>query len=109
MTMQARLLYIGNPSTAGPQPVLQVTNSSKAVITSIRIAAPTNNNGTYEIHHLSRGETAASTANSLAFNVEIASKHAAEFLTHPLPLSPGEALWVSGDKVVVAVYGVTYP
>jgi len=107
--MQGKLLYIGNPSTSGPQPVLQITNGGKAIITSIRIAAPTNNNGTYEIHHLSRGETAASTANSLAFNVAIASKHVAEFLTHPLPLSPGEALYVSGDKVVVAVYGVTFP
>ena len=107
--MQGRLLYIGNPSTTGPQPVLQITNGSKAIITSIRIAAPTNNNGTYEIHHLSNGETAASTANSLAYNVALTSKNAIEFLTHPLPLSPGEALYVSGDKVVVAVYGVTFP
>lgn len=107
--MQGKLLYIGNPSTSGPQPVLQIANEGKAIITSIRIAAPTNNNGTYEIHHLSRGETAASTANSLAFNVGISAKHVAEFLTHPLPLSPGEALYVSGDKVVVAVYGVTFP
>lgn len=107
--MQARLLYIGNPSTSAPEPVIQVTNGGKAVITSIRIAAPTNNNGSFEIHHLSRGETAATTANSIAYNVAITSKNVAEFLTHPLPVSPGEALWVSGDKVVVAVYGITYP
>jgi hypothetical protein len=107
--MTPRLLYIGNPSTTGPQPVIQITNGGKAIITSIRIAAPTNNNGTYEIHHLSGGETAATTANSIAYNVSITSKNVAEFLTHPLPLSPGEALYVSGDKVVVAVYGVTFP
>ncbi len=107
--MEGRLLYIGNPSTSGAEPVLQITNGSKAIITSIRIAAPTNNNGTYEIHHLSRGETAATTANSIAYNVACNSKTVQEFLTHPLPLSPGEALWVSGDKVVVAVYGVTFP
>lgn len=105
--MNAKLLYIGNPSTSAPEPVIQVTNGGKAIITSIRIAAPTNNNGTYEIHHLRNGETAASTANSLAFNVAITSKHVSEFLTHPLPVSPGEALWVSGDKVCVAVYGIT--
>ena len=105
--MQARLLYIGNPSTSAPEPVIQITNGGKAIITSIRIAAPTNKNGSYEIHHLSRGETAATTANSIAYNVAITSKNVAEFLTHPLPLSPGEALWVSGDKVVIAVYGIT--
>ena len=105
--MQGRLLYIGNPSTVTAEPVIQVTNGSKAVITSIRIAAPTNNNGTYEIHHLRNGETATSTANSIAYNVAITSKNVAEFLTHPLPVSPGEALWVSGDKVCVAVYGIT--
>lgn len=107
--MQARLLYIGNPSTSAPEPVIQVTNGGKAVITSIRIAAPTNNNGTYEIYHLSRGETVATTTNSIAYNVAITSKNVTEFLTHPLPVSPGEALWVSGDKVVVAVYGITFP
>lgn len=106
--MQAKLLYIGNPTSA-VAPVLQINNGGKAIITSIRICAPTNNNGTYEIHHLHNGETATSTANSLAYNVSINAKNATEFLTHPLPLSPGEALWVSGDKVVVAVYGVTYP
>ena len=107
--MQSRLLYIGNPSTSAPEPVIQVTNGSKAVITSIRVSAPTNNNGSYEIHHLSRGETAATTSNAIAYNVPISSKDASEFLTHPLPLSPGEALWVTGDDVVIAVYGVTFP
>ena len=103
--MIARLLYIGSPTTT-VEPVLQVTNGGKAVITSIRIAAPTNNNGTYEIHHLWKGETAASTSNAIAYNVQADSKKAFEFLTHPLPLSPGEALWVSGSNVTVAVYGV---
>jgi hypothetical protein len=41
--------------------------------------------------------------------VSVASKAATEFLTHPLPVSPGESIWVSGDKCVIAVYGVTYP
>ena len=106
--MTPRLLYIGNPTTA-VEPVLQITNGGKAIITSIRIAAPTNNNGTYEIHHLSRGETAASTSNAIAYNVQQSSKSATEFLTHPLPLSPGEAMWVSGSNVVLAFYGVTFP
>lgn len=107
--MQSRLLYIGNPSTSAPEPVIQINNGGKAVITSIRVAAPTNNNGTYEIHHLTRGETSATTANAIAYNVGISSKDASEFLTHPLPVSPGEALWVSGSNVVIAVYGVTFP
>ena len=106
--MEARLLYIGNPTT-NVEPVLQITNGGKAIITSIRIAAPTNNNGTYEIHHLTKGSTSATTANSIAYNVQADSKKAIEFLTHPLPLSPGEALWVSGSNVCIAVYGVTYP
>ena len=104
--MDAKLLYIGNPSTSAPEPVIQMTNGEKAVITSIRVAAPTNNNGTYEIHHLTRGETSATTANAIAYNVGIASKDASEFLTHPLPVSPGEAMWVSGSNVVIAVYGI---
>ena len=103
--MQSKLLYIGAPTTA-VEPILQITNGGKAIITSIRIAAPTNNNGTYELHHLSKGETAVSTANAIAYNVAITSKHVTEFLTHPLPLSPGEALWASGDDVTIAVYGI---
>ena len=106
--MTPRLLYIGNPTTA-VEPVLQITNGGKAIITSIRISAPTNNNGTYEIHHLTKGETAASTANAIAYNVQQNSKTSSEFLTHPLPISPGEALWVSGSNVVLAFYGVTFP
>lgn len=106
--MQGKLLYIGSPTTA-VEPILQITNGGKAIITSIRICAPTNANGAYELHHLSNGETAVGTANAIAFNVAIASKNVAEFLTHPLPLSPGEALWASGDDVTIAVYGVTYP
>lgn len=107
--MQARLLYIGNPSTSAPEPVIQVTNGGKAVITSIRIANPTSSNGSYEIHHLAKGETATSTTNAIAYNVAMNSKTVQEFLTHPLPISPGEALWVSGDDVVFAVYGITFP
>ena len=107
--MDGRLLYIGTQQTDEPEPVIQVSDGQKAIITSIRVCAPTNNNGTYEIHHLTRGETAVTTANTIAFNVGISSKHASEFLTHPLPVSPGEAVWVSGTDVVIAVYGVTYP
>jgi hypothetical protein len=107
--MDGRLLYIGNPTSAAPEPVIQINNGSKAIVTSIRVAAPTNNNGTYEIHHLTRGETSATTANALAYNVQVNSKTAIEVLTHPLPVSPGEALWVSGSNVIMAVYGVTFP
>lgn len=103
--MQGQLLYIDAPSTT-PAPVVQVINGNQILLTSIRIAAPTNNNGSYEIHHCVNGETAATTTNALAYNVALTSKHATEFLTHPLPLSPGESLWVSGDDVVVAIYGV---
>lgn len=106
--MEARLLYIGSPTT-NVEPVIQVTSGGKAVITSIRIAAPTNNNGTYELHHVAKGSTVANTTNAIAYNVQADSKKASEFLTHPLPLSPGEALWVSGSNVCIAVYGVTYP
>lgn len=103
--MNAQLLYIGSPTSA-VQPIIQVTNGHKVVITSIRICTPTNSNGTYEIHHLRYGDTAVTTANALAFNVAITSKQSLEFLTHPLPLSPGEALWVSGSSVTFAVYGI---
>jgi hypothetical protein len=46
------------------------------------------------------------TENAIAYNVALTSKSAIEFLTHPLPLSPGESLWVSGDDVTMAVYGI---
>lgn len=103
--MQGRLLYIDAPGTT-PAPVVQVLNGSQILVTSIRVSAPTNNNGSYELHHVRNGETSANTTNSLAYNVALTSKHAAEFLTHPLPLSPGEALWASADDVVIAIYGV---
>ena len=103
--MQAKLLYLGSPTTT-PAPAVQVNNGGKVILTSIRIAAPTNSNGSYELHHLWLGQTAASTSNTLAYNVSLTSKHATEFLTHPLPLSPGESLYVSGDKVTVAIYGI---
>lgn len=103
--MNAKLLYIGQPTTA-VEPAFQITNGGKAVITSIRICAPTNNNGTYEIHHLRYGQTSAGAANALAFNVQQNSKTASEFLTHPLPIGPGEALWIGGSNVTVAIYGI---
>lgn len=107
--MQGRLLYIGTPTSVADEPVIQVTNGSKAIITSIRVANPQSGSGYYDIHHLSKGETAATTTNAIAFNVALASKAAEEVLVHPLPVSPGEALWVSGDKCNIAVYGVTFP
>jgi hypothetical protein len=103
--MQSKLLYIGSPTT-DVEPIIQITNGGKAIVTSIRICAPTNNNGSYAIHHLRYGDTAVTTGNALAFNVAITSKNVAEFLTHPLPLSPGESLWISGDDVTFAVYGI---
>jgi len=103
--MNATLLYIGTPNSR-LEPVIQMENGSKAVITSIRICAPQNKNGIYEIHHVAKGGTAATTANALAFNVTLAQKTAAEFLVHPLPISPGESLWISGDGVTFAVYGI---
>lgn len=103
--MQGQLLYIGAPGTT-PNPVVQVLNGHHVLVTSIRVSTPTNNNGTYELHHVRNGQTAATTTNTLAYNVALTSKNAAEFLTHPLPLSPGEALWASSSNVVVAVYGV---
>lgn len=83
-----------------------MTNGQHAVITSIRISNTQNKNATYEIHHTRMGETAATTSNALAFNVEEKAKGASEFLTHPIPISPGEALWISGDGVTFAVYGI---
>lgn len=104
--MQSKLLYIGIP-TAFPAPVVQMTNGQKAIITSIRISNTQNKNATYEIHHTRMGETAATASNALAFNVIQAQKTAAEFLTHPIPVNPGEALWLSGDGITFAVYGIT--
>lgn len=106
--MQGKLLYIGYLPTA-VEPVIQVTNGSKAVITSIRVCAPANKNGTYEIHHVPNGGTSASTTNSIAFNAPITTKESAEFLTKPLAVSPGESIWVSGDGVTMAIYGVIMP
>jgi hypothetical protein len=103
--MNAQLLYIGSPTSA-VEPVIQVTNGGKVVITSIRVCTPTSSNGSYEIHHLRYGDTTVTTENALAYNVALTSKSAIEFLTHPLPLSPGEALWVSGDDVTMAIYGI---
>ena len=106
--MQGRLLYIGTPGTA-VEPVIQVTNGDKAIITSIRLCAPTNNNGTFNLYHLDRGQVTINTNEALAYDFSVSSKGAFEFLTHPLPVSPGESLWVAGDDVAVAIYGVTFP
>jgi hypothetical protein len=103
--MNAKLLYIALLESV-PKPAVQVNNGGKIVITSIRLSAPTNNNGTYEIHHLRNGEAGATTSNTLAFNVALSSKSAIEFLTHPIPLSPGESIFVSGSHVVIAIYGI---
>jgi len=105
MTMNAQLLYIASPVTT-PQPAVQVNNGGRVILTSIRVCAPTNNNGSVELHHLWRGQTAAATSNAIAYNLSVTSKAALEILTHPLPLSPGESLYVSGDNVTVAIYGI---
>jgi hypothetical protein len=106
--MQGRLLYIGTPGTAA-EPVIQITNGNKAIITSIRLSAPTNNNGTFRMYHLHNGETAINTNQALAFDFSISSKNASEFLTHPLPVSPGESIWVGASNAAIAIYGVTFP
>lgn len=103
--MNAKLLYI-DALSAVPKPAVQVNNGGKVVITSIRLSTPSNSNGTYEIHHLSKGEKSAATSNTLAFNVALTSKNVAEFLTHPIPVSPGESIWVSGSNVTIAIYGI---
>lgn len=106
--MTPRLLYIGTPATT-PEPVVQVTNGNKVLLTSIRLSAPTNNNGSFDMYHLHLGETTINTNQAIAFNFPVTSKSAAEFLTHPLPVSPGESIWVGADDVAIAIYGVTFP
>ena len=106
--MQGRLLYIGTPTTA-VEPVIQITNGNKAILTSIRLAAPTNNNAKFTMYHLARGETAINTTEALAYEFSVSSKSASEFLTHPLPVSPGESIYVAGSDLSVAIYGVTFP
>lgn len=103
--MNAKLLYIGY-LPVNVEPVLQVMSGDKVIVTSIRVCAPANKNGTYEIHHVPLGQTATSTTNSIVYNAPLTTKQAAEVLTHPLPLSPGESLWVSGDGVTMAIYGI---
>ena len=107
--MEGKLLYLGTPTTSSDEPVIQINNGGKAILTSIRVCNPQSGSGYFDIHHCRKGETAATTTNTIAFNVSVASKAATEFLTHPLPVSPGESIWVSGDKCVIAVYGVTFP
>jgi len=104
--MQGRLLYIGTPGTA-VEPVIQVTNGSKVILTSIRLAAPTNNNGDFDMYHLHMGETTINTNQAIAHDYSVNSKSASEFLTHPLPVSPGESIYIAGGNVSVAIYGIT--
>ena len=104
--MNARLLYIGTPGTA-VEPVIQVTNGSKVILTSIRLAAPSNNNGNFDMYHLHMGETTINTNQAIAHDYSVSSKSATEFLTHPLPVSPGESIYIAGDDVSVAIYGIT--
>ena len=103
--MNGKALYIGTPSTT-PTPVLQVTDEQKFVLTSIRLAAPTNNNGTFGMYHLTLGETSVNTAECIAHDLQVNSKSASEFLTHPMPVSPGESIYVSGEHLSVAIYGI---
>ena len=106
--MTPRALYIGTPGTA-VEPVIQVLNGDKVLFTSIRLAAPTNNNGKFSMYHLTRGEVSIDTNQCIAHEVTVNSKNATEFLTHPLPVSPGESIYVAGQDISVAIYGVTFP
>jgi hypothetical protein len=45
----------------------------------------------------------------IAHEVTVNSKNATEFLTHSLPVSPGESIYVAGENISVAIYGVTFP
>jgi hypothetical protein len=106
--MQGKLLYIGTPGTA-VEPVIQVTNGSKVILTSIRLANPTNSNGNFDMYHLAKGETTINTNEAIAHDIQINSKSASEFLTHPLPVSPGESIYIGGADISVAIYGVIFP
>lgn len=103
--MIPKLLYIGIPTTT-VQPVVQPLEGQRAVITSIRLSAYDNKAGTFEIHHVRNGETVTASANSLAFNVPMNAKTAMEFLTHPIVVGEGEGLWISGEAICFAVYGI---
>ena len=106
--MQGKLIYIGVPGTA-VEPIVQVSGGEKAILTSIRLAAPTNNNGTFRMYHLAKGETAINTTEAIAYDYSVPNKSASEFLTHPLPVSPGESIWVAGSNISLAIYGVMFP
>jgi hypothetical protein len=106
--MQGKLLYIGSPGTA-VEPIIQVVNGSKVILTSIRLAAPGSKAGDFSMYHLHNGETTLNTNEAIAFQFVVPNKGALEFLTHPLPVSPGESIWMSGDAVAIGVYGVTFP
>ena len=106
--MQGKLLYIGTPGTA-VEPVIQVTNGNKVILTSIRLAAPSNNNGNFDMYHLHMGETTINTNQAIAHDFSVNTKSASEFLTHPLPVSPGESIYIGGADISVAIYGVTFP
>jgi hypothetical protein len=55
------------------------------------------------------GETTINTNQAIAHDFSVSSKSASEFLTHPLPVSPGESIYIGGGDVSVAIYGVTFP
>jgi hypothetical protein len=103
--MNAKLLYIGSPGTA-VEPIIQVLNGSKVIITSIRLSA-TGKAGSFWMYHMNNGETTLTTTKAIAFEFDVANKAAVEFLTHPLPVSPGESIWVGADSLAVGVYGIT--
>jgi len=103
--MIAKLLYIGTPDPT-VQPVIQPLDDQRCIITSIRLANGSNKNGTYEIHHVNLGGTVTGASNALAFNVALNAKTVQEFLVHPIVIGEGEALWISGDSVTFAIYGI---
>jgi len=105
--MTPRLLYIGSPGTA-VEPIIQVLNGSKVLLTSIRLAA-IGKAGSFWMYHMNNGNTVLDSTKAIADQVDVANKAAVEFLTHPLPVSPGESIWVGADSVAIAVYGVTFP
>jgi hypothetical protein len=53
------------------------------------------------------GETTINTNQAIAHDFSVSSKSASEFLTHPLPVSPGESIYIGGGDVSVAIYGIT--
>lgn len=102
--MTPKLMYIGIP--VATDPVVQPLEGQRAVITSIRLCAASGKNGTYEIHHVPSGYTATGPDNALAYNTILNDKVTQEFLTHPMVVGEGESLWIRGDGVTFAIYGI---